>query len=97
MEKTKRWSCEPRGGRMWVIDLNGDYDVADCGPAVEAAAHDRAETICRAVNAHADLVAALKAARRAMTNERYNAPRIGMERECDMADAAIAKATDGAP
>jgi hypothetical protein len=53
-----------------------------------------AEFICRAVNSHAALVAALKACRRQMQNDYYEQPRRGMEAECAMADAALKLAED---
>lgn len=37
-----------------------------------------------------ELREALRIARRTMQNERYNKPRIGMESECELVDAALA-------
>lgn len=44
----------------------------------------------RLVAAAPDLLQALIAARKVMQNDYHNKPRLGMERECEMADAAIA-------
>jgi hypothetical protein len=51
-----------------------------------------AKRLTTAVNCHTNLLKALKVARKAMTNERYGKPRIGMEDACAVVDAAIAKA-----
>lgn len=45
------------------------------------------------IEAGYDLLAALVAARREMTNTRYDKPRIGMEATCAIVDAAYLKAT----
>lgn len=68
------------GLRVARCDFDGDFS----SPEASANAH--------LVSAAPDLLAALKAARFQMTNQRYSKPRLGMEKECDMADAAIAKA-----
>src|SRR6476620_7199249 len=49
------------------------------------------EELHRLREVNADLLAACEAARKAMQNQWHNKPRIGMERECEMIDAAIAK------
>lgn len=70
-----------------VRNLNGDH--------LDPERHiETAEAVANAhlIAAAPDLLAALRAARRQMTNQLYNKPRIGMEVECAMADAAIAKA-----
>lgn len=62
-------------------------------PQGEGDALADAHFICKAVNSHDELLAALRMARRTMQNEWCNRPRIGMEEACAAADAAILLAT----
>lgn len=63
-------------GRIDVYAIDGD--------SIRAAA--------RIVEAWPRVVSALALARRAMQNDYHNKPRIGMEPQCEVADAALAAA-----
>lgn len=67
---------------------NAERDLAQAQADDFAAQRDRA---CAAL---AQMREALKACRRAMQNDWHNKPRIGMERECALADAALSSPPD---
>jgi hypothetical protein len=79
------WGAEPKGGKgSWIKGASGEWAALSCGDE-DATADANAEFICRAVNAHDDLVAALKYAR-------DKADEYGSVINFAMIDAALAKA-----
>lgn len=81
-----------RSHHKWTCDhcLFPDEETEAC-----KAQFAQAEADAQLLAAAPDLLEACKAALKQMTNDWYGKPRIGMEKECAMCEAAIAKATKG--
>jgi len=78
-----------------AVAWNGNLRAANAErDLAQAQADDFAAQCDRACAALARMREALKACRRAMQNDWHNKPRIGMERECALADAALSSPPD---
>ena len=89
------WMVTSWDDRTTISPVNEDAVIATLWPFMRAHGdlpHEaNAAFIVKAVNMHEELVDALKACRRQMQNDWHDKPRIGMEAECEMADAVLAK------
>lgn len=83
--------------QLWVMDAIPDQDGKVVANAIcmVSASNPSEEANAKLLAAAPDLLEACKAALKQMTNDWYGKPRIGMEKECAMCEAAIAKATKG--
>lgn len=85
-EKYSKWYVVSKSQGMGLCEALEQAD-ADGAYVYERLTHGVSVTIGH----NERLLSALKRARRAMTNDRYLKPRIGMEAECAEADAIIAE------